>query len=141
MFGFMNSGRATGATTCLAFVLPLVSVVLMSSFNGVSASAVSQVRLDLVLIGFAACVSAGAGLWFIGAAADRLGFIASGLLGLADVGLMLAGAWAVRSISDGAAPSGGAELAQVTVVALVIGGVAFLSHWSRDVRPARGEGG
>lgn len=107
----------------------------MFSFNGVSVSAVSQVRLDLVLIGLAACVSAGIGLWGIGAAADRLGFIASALLGLADVGLMVAGASALRSISNGEAPSGGAGLAQMMIVALVLGGVAFLSRWSRDVDP------
>ncbi|MBS4104339.1 hypothetical protein [Tsukamurella paurometabola] len=131
----MNTGRNPGATTGLAIVLPLVAIVLMFSFNGVSVSAVSQVRLDLVLIGLAACVSAGIGLWGIGAAADRLGFIASALLGLADVGLMVAGASALRSISNGEAPSGGAGLAQMMIVALVLGGVAFLSRWSRDVDP------
>lgn len=136
----MNDDRGSGASVALALALPLVAVVLMSSFNRVTASRVANVRLDLVFIGLAACASAGIGLWMIGIVADRLGFVASGLLGLADVGLMVAAASVLKSISNGETASGGAGLAQTMVIAVVFGVVAFLIRWGREAGSADGGG-
>ncbi|MGC5027213.1 hypothetical protein ACLQ3K_20910 [Tsukamurella sp. DT100] len=140
MLNIMNPGHRSEVAATSAFALPLVALVLLSGFNGLSPDLVSKVRVDLVLIGLAVCALGGLGLLSLGRGAGILGSVAAVVLGLCDIGAMIAGASALSAISSGDVPGFAAGLGQVVAVALAGAGVAFVVHLATFTRPERGDG-
>ncbi|CAM3732666.1 hypothetical protein TSOC111612_11740 [Tsukamurella ocularis] len=114
-------------------------MVLLSSFDGVSSELVSKVRIDLVLIGLAVCTLGGVGLLSLGRGAGILGSVAV-VLGLCDIGAMIAGASALSAITGGEVPGFAVGLGQVVAVALAAAGVAFVVRLATVARPGSGDG-
>ncbi len=115
----VNRDLRSGVGAALAFGLPLLAIVLMSSFNRVTASVVDHVRIDLVLVGLAVCVAGGIGLQVLGRVGTLLGPVVASCVGACDIGLMIAGAAAVKSITNGEAPTFATGLAQAMIAVLV----------------------
>lgn len=130
MLNIMNHGHRPEVAATSAFALPLVAIVLLAGFDGLTSDLVSKVRIDLVLIGLAVCVSGGLGLLALGRGASVLGSVSAVALGLCDVGAMVAGASALSSISGGDVPGFAVGLGQVMAVALAAGAVAFVVRLS-----------
>jgi hypothetical protein len=136
----MNHGHRLGVAATLAFTLPLVAGVLQSGAGGLTSGLVSNVRIDLVLVGLAVIALAGLGLQALGRGASILGSVASVAFGLCDIGLMIAGASFLAAITGGEVPGFAVGLGRVMMIVLAFGALAFLIHLANYAPEAGREG-
>ncbi|TWS22687.1 hypothetical protein FK268_18315 [Tsukamurella sputi] len=127
-----------GAAATLSFTLPLVAGVLQSGAGGLTAGLVSNIRIDLVLVGLAVIALGGLGLLALGRGAAILGSVASVAFGLCDIGLMIAGASFLAAITGGDVPGFAVGLGRVMMLVLAFGAFAFLirlANYAPDTGP------